>query len=75
MSQIDKCVATARRTYERANNAQKLSSALADLAKCDTLVTGTTAGQLTSTAYRNPGGDMLWRIRNIAFTIREHAGL
>jgi hypothetical protein len=75
MSQIDKCVATARRSYERATNLSRLAGALNDLAKCDALVTATTPGALTSTAYGNPGGDMLWRLRNIAFTIQEHAGL
>jgi hypothetical protein len=74
-SQITRCIASARSRFERAKNANAYAGVVSDLAQCEALVEGTDPGALTSTLYNNPGGDLLWRIRNLSFTISEQWSL
>ena len=72
MVDIDGCVWWARHKYDVIGS---IPWTLQYLAACDAIVSATTPGQLTSDTYGNPAGDILWRIRNIVFTISEHADL
>jgi hypothetical protein len=75
VAEIQGCVNVASWLFWVAQSDSDYAGVVGYLGQCESLVEGTSPGSLTSTLYNNPGGDMLWRIRNLIFTISEHWNL